>query len=407
MEHLTLKEVRLLTLFAQGLLTLPTQPARQSVVKEVVQRLGVLQIDTINIVARSPYLVMWSRVGDYDPEWLNNLLEEKQIFEGWAHAASFLPMEDFPLHRRFVLEKKHVSWHQQWYLEHKDESDAVLAHIKENGPVRSSDFKQPEGQRGGTWWDWKVEKRALEYWFAAGELMIQRRVNFQRVYDLTERVMPDWKDSDTPDNATANRELVIRSIKAMGFVLPGWVADYYRLSKKDAIQALDYLVDQEELIEIKVENWNEIGWADPEVYTAFREAIQNNPDPHFSTPLAPFDSLIWDRTRTRALFDFDFSIECYLPQAKRKYGYYLLPLLYNGELIGRMDAKANRQQKRFEVISLYLEPGIKVTNELAQSLYEGLKRCAIWHNTPELEIIHCDSAKLSNKITEIYSEIAD
>lgn len=398
METITLTEARSFALFAQGLLQPPSQAAQLTDVKSVISRLGVLQIDTINIVARSPYFSMWSRLGDYNPAWIDQLLEKKGIFECWAHVASFLPIEDFPLHRRLVLERLRLPWYQNWYNEHKSESDAILEYVKEHGAVRSSDFKRKDGERAGTWWNWKLEKRALEYWFAAGELMISKRTNFQRVYDLTQRVMPDWKDSDAPDLETVYQQLVIRSISAMGFVLPSWVADYFRLPKNMALAAFQKLIDNKQLVEIKVADWSESAWALPETWEAFQNEISLHPDPQYTILLTPFDSLIWDRQRTSRLFNFDFSIECYLPASKRKYGYFLLPVLHNGQLIARLDAKAHRGEKKFEVKSLYLEPSIKPNKNLAASVASTLANCAAWHKTPELSVSKSDPQEFHEMI---------
>lgn len=400
METLSLRTARSLALFAQGLLHPPSRRAEFGDVGAVVSRLGVIQIDTINIVARSPYFFLWSRLGSYDPDWLNQALEKRQIFEFWAHAASFLPIEDYPLHRRIMLEQNRLPWFQGWYEENKAEADAVLAYIQDNGAVRSADFKNHEEKRG-TWWNWKLEKHALEYWFARGELMISRRINFQRVYDLRTRVLPDWKDEDAPDISEVYRRLAGRSIASMGLALPGWVPDYFRLPKKEVQAALHQLIDARQLVELKIEDWQESAWALPEVWEAFKAQDILSQAPEFTTLLTPFDSLIWDRQRTRRLFDFDFSIECYLPAAKRRFGYYLLSILHNGELIGRVDAKADRTAKRFEVKALYLEPDVKNDRGLAKKLVTAFSNCAAWHQTPDLLVERCENEELSTAITTI------
>ncbi len=390
MQSITLQTARHLSIYAQGLYAAPQQPAQKRDVKEAITRLGALQIDTINIVARAPYFSLWSRLGDYESDWLNQLLAEQSLFEFWAHAASFIPIEDYGLHRRIQIEQWRLPWYQNWYDEHKTEFDAVLNHVKENGAVKSSDFKRPDGEKGGTWWDWKIEKRALEYWFTAGELMISKRINFQRVYDLRERVLSNWKDSDAPDLETVYRQLVLKSISAMGFALPCWIPDYFRLSKKDVQLTLKKLIAENRLIELKVEGWDDSAWALPEVWEGFQSARRQNPEPHYTTILSPFDSLIWDRARTRKLFNFDFTIECYLPAAKRKYGYFLLPVLHDGQLIARMDAKSHRADKKFEVKSLYLEQGVNPDLYLAQNLASSFAACAAWHKSPLVSVEKCD-----------------
>ncbi len=400
METLSLLEARNLALFTQGYLFPSKKKATLQDVRQVISNLGVLQIDTINVIARSPYFCLWSRVGEYDPRWLEQLLEEKSIFEGWAHEASFLPVEDFLLHRRLVIERLRLPWYHGWYEKNKEGVDEILAHVRENGPVRSSDFKRQDG-RVGTWWDWKFEKSALEYWFAAGELMIDRRINFQRVYDLRERVVPQLKDQDVPDLNTVYRQLIKRSIGALGFALPGWVADYFRLPKKDILALLQKMIDEGQFVQIQVEGWKESAWALPEVWEQFNTKKIRKVRPEGTTLLSPFDSLIFDRKRTKQLFNFDFAIECYLPAAKRKYGYFLVPILHEGELIGRLDAKAHRAEKIFEARAIYLEPGVPVTPKLAQGLAGALTRCAEWHKTPAVKISRCDPEELTESLLPI------
>jgi len=390
MQSITLQTARQLSLYAQGLLNPPGQIAQKGDVRTAITRLGALQIDTINIVARAPYFSLWSRLGDYDLDWLNQLLAEQSVFEFWAHAACFIPIEDYGLHRRIQMEQWRLSWYQRWYDEHQAEFDAVLAHVKEKGAVKSSDFKRTDGKQGGTWWDWKIEKRALDYWYTAGELMISKRINFQRVYDLRERVLPDWRDNDTPDLDTVYRSLIMKSISAMGLAIPAWIPDYFRLSKKESQAVLQKLIAENRLIELKVEDWNESAWALPEVWEGYQAELRQNPEPRNTTILSPFDSLIWDRARTSKLFNFDFTIECYLPAAKRKYGYFLLPVLHNGQLIARMDAKSHRVDKKFEVKSLYLEKGVVPDHQLAERLVSTFSACAAWHRSPELKVEKCD-----------------
>ena len=318
MQSISIQTARRLSLYAQGLLNPPRQIAQKSDVRAAITNLGALQIDTINIVARAPYFSLWNRLGDYDPEWLNQHLAEQNVFEFWAHAASFLPIEDYGLHRRIQMEQWRLSWYRHWYAEHQAEFDAVLAYVKENGAVKSSDFKRTDGKQGGTWWDWKIEKRALEYWFTAGELMISKLINFQRVYDLRERVLPDWRDSDTPDLESVYYTLILKSISAMGLAIPAWIPDYFRLSKKETQAVLQKLIAENRLIELKVDDWNESAWALPEMWEGYQAELRQNPEPRHTRILSPFDSLIWDRSRTSKLCNFDFTIECYLPAAKRK-----------------------------------------------------------------------------------------
>src|SRR5512146_2410899 len=187
--RISLQQARNLHLAVQGLLTPPRARATRSRVLAAIERMRLLQIDTIHVVARSPYLVLFSRLGDYDPRWLEELLAEGQLFEYWGHAACFLPIEDYPL---YVSRMEKLNGHYytpEWRSRNQQTIELVMQRIRENGEVRSADFERTDGKKG-TWWDWKVEKRVLEYLHTSGIVMIARREKFQRVYDLRERILP-------------------------------------------------------------------------------------------------------------------------------------------------------------------------------------------------------------------------
>lgn len=378
---LSLPAARLVHLAAQGMLTPPSTPASKADVLAAIRRMQLLQIDTINVVARSPYLVLFSRLGAYDPAWLDELLTERSLFEQWAHAACFIPMEDFPLIRRLMMDKLRATYLENWIAKPLPGSEIVLEHIRANGAVRSADFKTPKGNPGG-WWNWKFEKDALEYWFAKGVLMIARREKFQRVYDLRERVLPDWDDANVPPRSEVDRALIVKSVTAMGIARREWVADYYRLPKKLVAGLLPALVEDGSLREVCVEGWDTPALFAPENQPLIEAAIAGELTTSHTALLSPFDPVVWDRARARQLFNFDFMIQAYTPAAKRQYGYFPLPILHNGDLIGRLDAKAHRREGVFEVRGLYLENGVESVDKLAQDLAVAIKRCAEWHGTP-------------------------
>jgi uncharacterized protein YcaQ len=378
------ESARNLVLRAQGLSHLPAKAARKEDIATSIRELSLLQIDTINIVARAPYFILFSRLGTYDPAWLDESLAKKSIFEYWAHAASFLPIEDYPYHRRMMLEKLRHPYYYTWYEKNKPECDKLLAHVRTNGPVRSADFERQDGKRG-TWWDWKFEKDALEFWFCAGELMISRRDKFQRVYDLRGRVLPDWKDSDAPSLDETYRHFVRESVRALGIARRDWVADYFRLAKKPVNEALTKLLEDGILTEVTVETWSEPAIMLSEDLPLLKKRPKDL-TPILTTILSPFDSLVFDRKRTKQLFDFDFTIECYLPPAKRKYGYFLVPVLHRGQLVGRADVKAHRKEGIFEVKGMFWEPGIKADEQMLAEVKDAIQRCADWHGTPEVVI---------------------
>jgi hypothetical protein len=378
--RLSIPEVRQLLLAAQGLEgARPRKPAKGDVLA-AIQRMGQLQIDTISVVARSPYLVLWSRLGAYEPRWLDEHLAAGAIFEQWAHAACFLPKELFPAHRRQVIDgdrqgKKHIL---RWLETNADAVEQMRAHIRDTGEVRSSDFERTDGKRG-TWWDWKPEKLALEMLFATGELMVARRENFQRIYDLRERVYPDWDDAGAPPLADALRAFVLHSVRALGVARETWVADYFRLPQATGRSVARSLAADGLLRPVAIDGL-------PGVAYTTDAALDSLPgsSPKRTTLLSPFDPVVWDRRRASELFGFDYQIECYTPAPKRVYGYFTLPILHRGRLVGRLDPKAHRGEGRFEVRVIHLEPGVKVTERLIHDVAGAIVECAAWHATPEV-----------------------
>lgn len=387
---LSARAARVLMVAAQGLDRRGEAAASKADVLATIRRLGALQIDTIHVVARSPYLVLWSRLGAYEPRWLDELLAEGALFEYWAHEASFVPIEDYRLFRHRMIEPGSLGWRysHRWMATHAGVVERVRTRIREHGPVRSADFAR-EGGKGTGWWDWKPEKIALEALFAVGELMVARRERFQRVYDLRERVLPGWDDAQMAPAEEARRALALKAVRAMGVAREGWVVDYYRFHRAEARavpELLARMAEEGALRTVEVEGWDGPTYLHPDQAGLAEAAAAGALVPELTTLLSPFDSLIWDRARTRAVFGFEYTIECYTPAAKRRYGYFCLPILRRGELIGRLDAKAHRKEGRFEVKALYLEPGVAVTDELLADLAGALADCAAWHGTPEVTV---------------------
>lgn len=385
---LNLHQARLINLEAQGLLTSPSSPATKTDVLNAIRRMGVLQIDTIHVVARSSYFVLFSRVGNYQPGWLDALQAEKSILEQWAHEASLIPVEDYPLHRQRTLEGLRRAYFHGWAVENWEKVAAVLDAVKNNGAMRSADFKTEK--RPGGWWNWKFEKAALEYWFNEGKLLVIKRENFQRIYDLHERVLPDWDDSNLPALNEVYRQFILKTVRALGVARPAWIADYFRVNKKTVASLLPELIRCGQLCEVAVEGWAEPALYLPEQETLLHAAMDGKLEATHTTLLSPFDPLVWDRARTRQLFNFDFSIQCYLPAEKRTYGYFPLPILHNGELIGRLDAKARRKEGVFEVKSIYFEKNVTPDRTIANALAEAVIACAAWHQTPQVVLSRCN-----------------
>ncbi len=357
----------------------------------------MLQIDSISVVARSPYLVLWSRIGAYDPIWLDELLAEGAIFEYWSHAACFVPIEDYGLYRRLMLDRSDKT--RVWMEAHPDALEHVMGHIRKEGPVRSAEFARTDGKAGG-WWEWKPEKRALEHLFAAGELMISHRENFHRVYDLRERVLanalPTWEDTLAPTEHEVRRALALKAVRALGVAVARWVPDYFRTPKRGASSLLEELADDGSLLRAEIED--ESAYVHPENARLAEEVLSGRPQSSVTTLLSPFDPVVWDRARASELFGFDYKIEVYTPAARRRYGYYSLPILHDGALVGRLDAKAHRKEGLFEVRAAHLEPDVPVSDELVASLAGALRACASWHATPGVLVRRSDPPELAEAL---------
>ncbi|MFC0227895.1 winged helix-turn-helix domain-containing protein [Serratia aquatilis] len=385
---ISLSSARSLHLAAQGLLTPIKRKARPNDVVTAIQRMGLLQIDTISVVARSPYLVLFSRLGDYQPEWLEQALAARKLFEYWAHEACFIPIEDFALLRHRMLDPQGMGWKysQQWAQKHQPAIDALLQHIEVQGPVRSADFNAEKKGANG-WWDWKPEKRHLESLFTAGKLMVAERRNFHRVYDLTERLLPEWDDAvDALPRATAQQEMLSRSCQYLGIFKAEWLADYYRLKRVAPKKLLEQLLLQGEILPIDIEGLSGEFYVHQSLAAELALAVQGKLKSTATCLLSPFDPVVWDRRRALELFNFDYRLECYTPKEKRKFGYFTLPLLHRGELIGRIDAKMHRKQGIFEIISFHLEPQAKLNKQRCQDVWQAITRTAKWHGARQISL---------------------
>jgi uncharacterized protein YcaQ len=390
-------QARLLHVAAQGLLLKPRARATPAALEQAIARMQLLQIDTIHVVARSPYLVLFSRLGAYPQAWLDALLERGRIAECWAHEACFVPAVDYPLHGA-LRALRHNHWAhsraRRMYAEHGEAMDRLLAQVRAAGPVRSADFAGTAGGVPG-WWQWKLEKRWLEAWFAMGELMVARRERFQRVYDLAERVRAAHVAATPPVSPEAARlRAIAQSVKALGVTQARWIGDYFRLGRvvADELQAL---LDSGELLPVTVRGWEAPGYAHRDHLALLRRAAAGALRASHTTLLSPFDPLVWDRARAQAMFGFAYTLECYLPAPKRRYGYFVLPILHRGRLVGRLDAKAHRAQGEFEVKSIFLEPEQSIGAALTAALAVALRQCADWHGTPRVRIVRSEPPALA------------
>ncbi|MCA7899155.1 crosslink repair DNA glycosylase YcaQ family protein [Burkholderia cepacia] len=382
---------RALHLAAQGLLTPPRRKATKADVLDTIRRMAQLQIDTIHVVARSPYLVLFSRLGDFSPQWLDEHLAEARLFEYWSHEACFLPVEQFGLMRYKMLDPSGMGWKYaaEWHEQNRPDIERLLARIREEGPVKSADFVREDGVKGNGWWDRKPEKRHLEVLFTTGDLMVSERRNFQRVYDVRERVLPGWDDTrDLPPREAVLPALLDYTCRALGVVRADWVADYYRLPRRSYRAELEQLADAGDLIPVAIDDWKEPAYVHRSLEALLPAAEADTLRSTVTTLLSPFDPVVWDRRRASTLFGFDYTIECYTPEHKRRYGYFCLPVLHRGRLVGRVDAKAHRTLRTFELKAVHVEPGVRFGTGLAADVAKAVKKLAAWHGTPEVTTRH-------------------
>jgi hypothetical protein len=323
-----------------------------------LKQLGYLQIDTLSVTQRAHHHVLYSRNPAYKKDELHQLVKEKKVFEYWSHAAAFLPIE----HYRYSLIKKQkfLNGKSHWFKKDKQWMKYVLDRISTEGPLQSKDFKT-DTNKNPDWYEWKPAKIALQQLFMEGQLMIKKRVNFQKVYDLSHRVLPADIVSSMPTQKEYFKHLIDTTIAAQGLAKTEEIGYLRKGIKKDLQLSLDELVEDKKIIQIKV---------DGELYYSQAKSINKiteitKPTIHI---INPFDNILIQRKRLKNLFDFDYQIECYVPEAKRKYGYYVLPLLYGNQFIGRLDAKADRKTRIFTVKNIWFENHFKPTSEFKKEM---------------------------------------
>lgn len=383
-ETVSLPQARRIALAAQGFGRPRPQRVTQGHLGRTIGRLGLHQIDSINVVARAHYLPAFSRLGNYDRALIDRAAwgrrSDRRLFEYWAHEASLLPLELHPLLRwRMARADRGEAGYLRMRLfarERRAEAMAVLERIASEGPLAASDF---ESGRPG-WWEWSESKRILEWLFYAGHLTTaHRRASFERVYDLTERVIPPPVLAlPTPEVEDAQRALVDRAARALGIATAAELRDYFRIGPADAQRAIGELQEQGLLRQVRLEGW-------PATFL-HRDARQKRRI-RARALLAPFDPLVWERSRTERLFGFRYRIEVYTPAEKRRYGYYVLPFLLDERIVARVDAKADRDASRLIVHSAHLEPG--APPETSAELLAELEEMARWLGLERVEAPPC------------------
>ncbi len=385
-DTLSLGEARRIAIAAQGAGNGHTrETATRADVRKLVDKLGVLQIDSVNVLARAHQLPLYSRLGVYDPADLDHLAyngQRRRLFEYWGHAASLMPVEMQPLFRwrmKNAADGKGVyGGLVKFAAANKPLLRDVMREIGQRGPTAAADLEAHANRRAG-WWTWSDAKTALEWLFWSGAVTTAtRRATFERIYDLTERTLPEAVvNAPTPDEATAKRQLIEISARALGIGTEACLRDYYRLSSADAKPAIRALVEAGTLREMTVECWRE---------PAYMHAAAKLPKAITArTLLAPFDPLVWHRDRAEALFGAHIRIELYTPQHKRTHGYYVLPFLFGDRIVGRVDLKADRAAETLQVLSAHCEPGIPA-DVFVSPLADELRLMARWLGLPKIAV---------------------
>jgi uncharacterized protein YcaQ len=374
MRALSASQARRIALAAQGLADPPPSTASTGRhLRGLVERLGAVQIDSVNVLVRTHYLPAFSRLGPYDREHLETEAWGKRprLFEYWGHEASLLPLESQPLFRwRMERARRGETWTglARFGREHRGYIDTVLARIEQEGPVTGGDFAEDRREAG--WWNWSNGKRALEWLFWAGIITTRTRRGFERVYDLTERVLPAAiVGAPTPSEPDARRALLRIAARALGVATEGDLRDYFRMPVEGTRERLAELVEAGDLDLIDVEGWGKPAYLWPNARLPRRAAGR--------ALLSPFDNLIWRRERAERLFGCRIRLEIYTPAHKREHGYYVLPFLLGEAIAARVDLKADRQAGVLRVQAAHLEPGAEA-GAVASSLAAELERMAGW-----------------------------
>ena len=353
-EKISLRLARRIVLAAQGFAEpKPAGPIDRRHLKRVLARLGLFQIDSVSVLVRAHYMPMFSRLGSYPLGLLDDSAggRKRLMFEYWAHEASLLPVETYPLMRWRMRRAERGSGTYgalaRFARDKADYVERVFREIEANGPLAASGF---DGNKGsGGWWGWSDAKHAFEYLFWAGRITTSSREGFQRYYDLPERVLPKAiVEAPEPAATEAHRELLRRSARALGVATSADLRDYYRLSPDDVKERIPELVEAGELLPVTVEGWAQQAY--------LHKDARLPRSVHASALLSPFDPLVWERSRTERLFDFRYRIEIYTPAAKRVHGYYVLPFLLGDRLVARVDLKADRKTGVLKVLSAFAEP---------------------------------------------------
>lgn len=379
-EKISLSTARRIALAAQGFMDpRPTGTVTRRHLQRVLDRLGLFQIDSVSAVVRAHYMPLYSRLGPYPMALLDDAMQSRKrlLFEYWAHEASLLPLETFPLMRWRMARAEEGMYGglAKFGRANRPYIEDIFRHVVDRGPIAASEIEGAKGSGG--WWGWSREKHAFEWLFWAGRITTHSRRGFERLYDLPERVLPAGiYNSPIPAPVDAHRELLRISARAHGVATAACLRDYFRLSPAEMKGRLEELVETGELIPVRVEGW------DKQAYLHAQARIPRKVSAR--ALLAPFDPLVFERSRAESLFGFRYRIEIYTPAEKRQYGYYVLPFLLGERIVARVDLKADRPAGVLRVHAAYAEPC--APPETAAELYEELQQMRDWLGLESIKV---------------------
>ena len=362
---------------------------RDDSVMAVVDRLGLLQVDSVNVFERAHYMPLFSRLGKFDKSELESAMGgfHPQLIEYWAHEASIVRIENWPLYR-WRMNAYRDEYSTKWGMEagNKKLVEQITSQLRANGPMTTGQFETEANVRKGSWWGWSDLKEALEYMFLVGDLVSGGRDAFKRLYALPEQVLPQHILDHMPSDADAKKKLFLQAATATGVGTYTDIADWHRMSPTTNKKIFGELVETGELLEVQVDGWAQLGYINA---STSLEGLDAKAPGARTTILSPFDPVCWKRDRIERMFGFEYRIEIYTPEPKRQFGYYTLPILHNRDLVGRIDLKSDRHGRQLLAQASWHEAKLndRGVTSLAKALNKHLREVQSWQGLNETVVI--------------------
>ncbi|WP_222439141.1 winged helix-turn-helix domain-containing protein [Echinicola salinicaeni] len=394
---MTIEELQGITLESQGLLQSWPFGKGKHAVLNTLEQLGYIQIDTLSVIERAHHHTLYTRIPDYETRHLDELVKERKVFEYWFHAASYLPMRDYRFTLPQMLAVKGDKSH--YYKAEPKVMQYVMDTIRAEGPKKARDFES-QSKKAGSWWSWKPTKVALERLFMQGDLMICERNGMQKTFDLTENVLPEGIDLTVPKQMEFAEYLVKTYLHAYGFTSVKQITHLKKgtILRNKVNDVLTSMLEDGSIQKIDIE-----GIPPVFIQSGLLDKTRNQNEPKIHL-LSPFDNSIIHRDRIKQLFDFDFRLECYVPKEKRQYGYFCLPILFGDTFIGRVDCKAHRKAKQFEIIHLHIENSNIPFESWLEPLAESIRQFASFNGCESLKLTKVSPSKFTPTIKRVLND---